>query len=170
MPDVRRQVASRPGKHHRSTHMTEEAATSQPLAKRRFQFSIGSMLLWTAIVCLAVVNVMTHRELAQPKRELDIQRPLSAEEVARQFQKRTTLGPISVAVKDVRYSPKEDSYKIDFSWTDARTKKTWSSDVTLRADGYGAYHGEIRNGPFIKPLGYSERFVVSVETPSPLTN
>ena len=36
------------------------------------------------------------------KRERDTQWPLPAEEVAQQFQKRTTLAPIRMAVKDVQ--------------------------------------------------------------------
>jgi hypothetical protein len=121
-----------------------------------------------AIGCLAVTNVLTHRELSAVKRELDANRPLSAKEVARQFQQNTTLGPIAVKVRDVRYSPDKDSYKVDFSWTDATTNKSWSSDIELTADGYGAYYGQIRNGPFIGPLGYKEAFSVAIKSPSPL--
>lgn len=134
----------------------------------RFQFSVRSALLWVAIGCLAITNVLTRRELSAVKRELDANRPLSVKEVARQFEQNATLGPISVKVRDIRYSPHKDSYKVDFSWTDATTNKSWSSDVELTTDGYGVYSGQIRNGPFIDPLGYKEAFSVAVKSPSPL--
>lgn len=158
--------------------MIEKSAVSQPFEKRRFPCSLGSILLWVAIVGLAIINVMTYRELEGIRHELHALRetsmesnwPLPAEEVARQFKARTTLGPISTLVRDVRYSPKEDSYKVEYSCTnDANTEK-WSSDVILDSTGYGRYSGEIRWDAFTTPLGYDERFVVSVETPSPLAN
>lgn len=65
-------------------------------------------------------------------------------------------------------SSTSDSYKVSFSWADNTTKKTWSSDVKLTADGYGTYYGRIRNDPFIVPLGYKDGFTVVVQTPSPL--
>lgn len=148
--------------------MADQSSISQPARRRHFRFSLRSMLLWTALVCLALSNLRTSRELNQLKRELDSSRPLPAAEVARQFQSNTTLGPITVKVKDVRYSPETDSYKVDFSWADATSSKTWSSDVRLTSDGYGTYYGQIRNSPFIQPLGYKEFFTVAVKTPSPL--
>jgi len=150
--------------------MASLSRPTQAPSKRRFRFSLGSMLLWAAIVCLATSNLVTSRQLSQLKRELDANQPLTATEVARQFQDNTTLGPISVTVKDVRYSPDTDSYKVDFSWTDATTNKTWSSDVELTSDGYGTYYGQIRNGPFIQALGHKESFTVAVKTTSPLRN
>ena len=150
--------------------MADDSTSHEPLQRRRLQFSIGSMFLWAAIMCLTISNVMTRRELVQVRRELDAQRPLTANEVARQFEERTTRGPISVTVRDVRYSPEQDSYKIDFSFTDATSSNSWTSDVRLRSDGYGTYYGEIRADPFVKALGFSERFVVSVKTRSPLHN
>lgn len=150
--------------------MNEPAEPDPNRFARRFQFSIGSMLLWMAVVCLAVTNMWTQWELSTVKRELASQQPLPAEEVARQFQQKTTLGPITVKVRDVRYSPESDSYKVAFSWTDKTTNKTWSTDVKLTSDGYGTYFGQIRNDPFITPLGFKESFTVAVETPSPLLN
>lgn len=105
------------------------------------------------------------RELAEIHQE---RLPLSAEEVARQFEEGTTLGPISTTVKDVRYSPAEDAYKVDLSWTDATTGNSWSTDVILSTDGYGTYFGRIRNRPFIELLGHEDGFTVAVKTPSPL--
>ncbi len=150
--------------------MTEQSPAPAKPSSRRFQFSLGAMLLWVAIVCLAISNAMTLREIFELKRELTAQRPLPAQEVARQFRENTTLGPISVSVGDVRYSSKADSYKVEYSWTDANTGKTWSSDIELMPDGYGAYYGVIRNGPFVTPLGVKNGFTVAVKTPSPLGN
>ena len=158
--------------------MSDTADTSTAKPPRRFRFSIGTLLLLTAIVGLTANAIVTSRRIAMLKQQLESQErelsalsPLPPEEVARQFEKNTTLGPISVSVKDVRYSPDSDSYKVDFSWTDSnKTSQTWNGDVILNSDGYGAYHGEIRHGPFIKPLGRKEAYSVVVKTPSPLTN
>ena len=71
--------------------------------------SLGTLLLVVTIVCLATALMLEHRrltqierQLAETKRELSTLQPLSAEEVARQFENATTLGPISTTVKDVR--------------------------------------------------------------------
>ncbi|MCM2374720.1 hypothetical protein [Aporhodopirellula aestuarii] len=106
------------------------------------------------------------RQITQLKQELTSQQPLSPKEVARQFEKRATLGPITTTVKDVRYSLEADAYKVNFSWVDSTSGKTWYSDLRLNHDGFGKYYGQIRNGPFIQPLGYKEAFAITVETPS----
>lgn len=157
--------------------MSDTSDTAQTGAPRRFRFSIGAMLLWMVIAYLAANNVVTSRRVAIMKRELESQnrelsthRPLAATEVARQFEKNATISPISVTVKDVRYSPDSDSYKVEFSWTDTSTNQSWSADVKLISDGYGSYYCQIRNGPFITPLGNKESFTVMVRSPSPLAD
>ena len=158
--------------------MTYEPATSRLPDNRRFSFSFGSIILGIAIVGLAITNVMTYRELSQIKQALQTHGPMSAEprwplsaqEVARQFEKSTTLGPVSTTVKEVRYSPEEDAYRVRYSWANETTGEVWSTDVELSPTGYGEYYGEIRSDQFLDPLGYDERFVVSVETPSRLVN
>lgn len=134
--------------------------------RRRFQFSIESILLWTAIACLAISNVMLSRKLERITRDVQSSRPLSPNEVAEQFEKRTTLGPITTNVEDVRYSPEKDAFQIEFSWVDANTNEEWWSDVELQSDEFGRYYGRIRNGPFVKPLGYQDGFTIIVESPS----
>ena len=148
--------------------MTDLSSSITPVPKRQFRFLFGTMPLWFAIIGLVAWNLVTTRQLSQLKRETDANRPLPPTEVARQFQENTTRGPISVIVKDVRYAPGSDSYKIDFSWTNATTNETWFSDVKLSPDGYGVYVGQIRNESFIQPLGYKESFVVAIKSPSPL--
>jgi hypothetical protein len=145
-------------------------------SSKRFRISLATLLLWFALVGLLVSNLLlSHRlsvvehEWQSRKQELETIRPLPLAEVARQFEARTTRGPISVSVKDVRYSADKDSYKIYFSWTDSSSNKTWSTDVELKSDGYGSYYGQIRNGPFIQPLGYKESFTVVVITPSSMS-
>jgi hypothetical protein len=102
------------------------------------------------------------------QRELTTNRPLSAQEVANQFEKKATLGPITTSVKDVRYSPDTESYKVQFAWTNSAIGKEWLGAVELESDGYGRYYGRICNEPFIEPLGFEEAFLVEIETPSPL--
>ena len=150
--------------------MTEQSTTSQRNARGRVQFSIGTLMLWTAIVCLAVSHGILALQMRGLKRELESSRPLRAEEVARQFEQRTTLPPIRTTVRDVRYSSEKDSYKVDFSWHNAKNGRTWSSDVTLKSDGFGSYFGEIRNGSFVQPLGYKSPYSVVVKSPSPLVS
>ena len=137
-------------------------------ANQKPRFSLGTLLLWIAIFALTANTIVMNRELSRMKQEVAAQQPLPAQEVARQFEKSTTLGPITTSVRDVRYSEDDDAYRVKFSWTDSTTGKTWYSDVRLKHDGFGVYYGQIRNGPFIKPLGRSDSYSVSVETPSPL--
>lgn len=150
--------------------MHDEANTSKAPVPRRLRFSVGTLLLWIAIGALAMNTIIMGRKVTQLKQELASQQPLPAREVARQFEKRTTLGVIATTVKDVRYSTEADAYKIDFSWVDSTTGKTWHSDVQLNHDGFGVFYGKIRNGPFIEPLGYKHSFAVAVETPSSFDN
>lgn len=138
----------------------------------RLQFSLGSILTWTAILCLAVGVVMINRQLANLRQEVAVlsqdtesSRPLSVTEVADQFEKLATLGPIKTTVRDVRYSPEKDAFHIEFSWVDSNTSDKWSGSVELESNGYGKYFGQIRNGPFVEPLGL-EKYPVVVESPS----
>ena len=127
---------------------------------------MGTLLLWVAILAVAINTALLNRQIYLLKHEVAAQQPLTPKEVARQFEKSTTLGPISTSVRDVRYSEEADTYRVEFSWVDATTGKTWFTDVRLKHDGFGIYYGKIRNGPFIKPLGYKDSFTVAVETPS----
>src|SRR6056297_1959463 len=150
--------------------MNSETNRSRTPVPRRFRFSIGTLLLWIAIGALTMNTIIMNRHVTQLKQELASQQPLAPKEVARQFENRTTLGTIATTVKDVRYSPDADAYRVDFSWVDSASGKTWHSDIRLKHDGFGVYYGQIRNGPFIQPLGYKESFAVAVETPSPFDN
>jgi hypothetical protein len=135
------------------------------------QFSLAQLLIIVTAVCLLLALVLNYRELAttrdrlaETRDQLASTQPLAPEEVARQFAEHTTLGPIKTKVNEVRYSPKDDAYLVDFSWTDATTGQTWSSDVQLTSNGFGRYGGQIRNDPFIQPLGYKEFFLVVVSS------
>lgn len=150
--------------------MSDEIHTAQTSSPRRFRFSIGTLLLWIAIGAVTMNSIIMRRQVAQLEQELASQQPLAPKDVAHQFEKSTTLGPITTTVKDVRYSAEADAYRVEFSWDDSASGETWYSDVRLDHDGFGTYYGEIRNGPFIQPLGHKEAFVVLVETPSSFEN
>jgi hypothetical protein len=150
--------------------MSQSNNQANSIVKWPYRISFGTILLWVAVVCITVTIIVIKIELSQIKRSLISQVPMPVKEVAQQFKKQTTLGPVTVTVKDVRYSPKKDSYKIDFSWTDSTTGKIWNTDVQLINDTYGTYFGMIRNDPFIKPLGYKDGYPVAVESPSLLRN
>lgn len=137
---------------------------------RRLQFSLGSMLMLTAVVGLSISLVLVYSKLVRTERALSALQPISVEEVARQFERNTSIGGgrITTKVTDVRYSPAENAYKVNFSWTDSQTGQSWSSDVKLKSDGFGMYFGQIRNSEFVKPLKSSDVYLVVVETPSAL--
>jgi hypothetical protein len=149
--------------------MRDETNTSQTPGPRRFRFSVGTLLLWIAIVALTANTIVVNRrvtQLKQEKTELASPQPLSPKEVARQFEKSTTLGPITTTVKDVRYSPAADAYRVSFSWVNSASGKTRNSVVRLNHDGFGVYYGEIPDRSFIQPLGNSLPYSVAVRTPS----
>jgi hypothetical protein len=133
-------------------------------------FSCSTILLWILVVYLLVTSVSIQRDISTIKQGSITQAPLSFQEVARQFKERTTLPPISTEVNDVRYSPKNDSFQVEFSWTNRDTEKTWHTDVKLSGDGYGRYIGTIRNGLFIEPIGHEDGYSVVVESPSQFSN
>ena len=157
--------------------MSTETDSTKSSTPAPCPLSQGNTLIWLVVVGLAVSNFMLHQRLAGIERQINARlpgqggvAPLSPAEVARQFEERTTVNPITVSVKDVRYSPNDDSYKVDFSWTNAKTNETWLSDIKLKADGYGSYFGQIHNGPFLEPLGQKDAYTVLVKTPSPLAD
>jgi hypothetical protein len=155
-----------------SSRMGGETSTPQAPAPRRVRFSIGTLLLWITIGALAANTIVINRQVTQLKQELASQQPLLSKgplplnEVARQFEKWTKLGRITTTVKDVRYSPEAESYKVKFSWADSASGKTGNSTVQLNHEGFGEYYGAIADQSFLQPLGNSYPFSVKVETPS----
>lgn len=154
--------------------MDDTANPTPNRSTRRFQFSIGAVLLWVVIVGLVASNVMVVRELASLKeelakhqQELASYRPLPPEDVARQFEKKTTFGPLATTATDVRYSVDRDSYKVSFSWTGGTAIRRGST-VELIGDDYGEYYGKIRLSDFLDAQGGGEFFPVVVKSASPL--
>lgn len=135
----------------------------------RIRFSLGNLLLLVTVVALAISLVMTYRKLDRMERAFDAMQPMSPQQVARQFERQTTLGKVRTTVNDVRYSQKEDAYKVSFSWLDSNGQH-WSSEVLLNPDGFGKYSGEILSSEFVTSVGSgrNNRFAVGVQTPSPL--
>ncbi len=126
-----------------------------------------------ALAALAMALLVTNRQLSQTREQLNqteselaTMRPLAVDEVARQFESNTTLGPIKTKVRDVRYSPKEDAYRVSFSWVDPQTKQEWSTEVKLTSDGFGGYYGVIHSNEFTKPLGDTNGYTVGIKAPS----
>jgi hypothetical protein len=146
--------------------MSESEVNETIAAKTLPRFSYSTILLWILVVYLLINSITLKRDLSQIKQGSSIQAPLSVQEVARQFKERTNLPPMSTDVKDVRYSPKHDSFQVEFSWTNRDTEDTWYTDVKLSGDGYGRYIGTIRNGTFIEPIGHEDGYSVVIESPS----
>jgi hypothetical protein len=148
--------------------MSDESS-SQASRRNRFQFSLGSMMLLTAVFALSIALVLVYSRLQKAERALDALQPMSAEEVAQQFEVNTNLVNVETKVNDVRFSPSENAFRVEFSWTDPQTKSMWSTDVKLVSDGFGVYYGKIFSSEFLKAVGASgEYYVVAVKTPSPL--
>ena len=135
----------------------------------RFQFSLNNLLLWIAVIALAIGLVLTTRELSSRRRELEALQPLSVQEVARQFEARTSQGTLKVTVSDVRYSQADDAYRVKFSCVNSTDGASWTSDVKLEGDHFGSYSGMIRDGTYLTAIGTSsDGFYIVVEPPSTL--
>jgi hypothetical protein len=136
----------------RKTAMVDDGRATERPRFWRVRFSIGSLLLLMALVGLAITLGITYRKLDRAERELSAMRPLSRDEVAQQFERNTSFGSHRTTVTDVRYSQKDDAYRVTFSWVDSTTNKEWSTDLTLRSDGFGLYQGVIDVPEFTKQL------------------
>src|SRR5215212_6929499 len=86
--------------------MFDNTLSSDQRSPRRFRFSVASLLLFMAVLGLAIMLGLTNRKLHRVEQELGAMQPMSPQEVARQFEQHTTLGPIKTKVEDVRYSQK----------------------------------------------------------------
>jgi len=149
--------------------MTDDAPSVSD-RRPRLQFSIGSMLLLTAIVGLSIALALVYGKLVRVERTLSALQPIAVEDFARQFENVTTVGGgrIRTKVTDVRYSPVENAYKVRFSWTDSQTGGQWSSNVILKSDGFGTYFGQIRNPEFLVPIKAGDSYMVAIESPPAL--
>jgi hypothetical protein len=144
-------------------------STAESNRPRMPRFSLGSLLLLTTVVCLAISLVILYKKYSQAEQQLNAMLPMSVEDVARKFENSTKFGTTTTKVTDVRYSPTENAYKVQFSWTDAKTGQDWSANVKLTPDGFGVFYGKIYNPEFLRAVGSNnEYYMVAVETPSPL--
>jgi hypothetical protein len=134
------------------------------------KFRLSTLLLVVAVFALSIALIITQRRLVKLEAEALLNKPLSVEEVARQFTDQTSRGLIKTKVTDVRYSPKGDVYLVSFSWYDPTSKQTWSTGMRLKADGFGKYFGTIDSDPYKQSVGTATTsvFPVVVEAPSPL--
>ena len=134
------------------------------------------MILWIALFALILTNMMTYREVLELKSQIKPlppvgpAMPIAAESVAKQFVQATNIqSTVTTQVEDVRYSPTEDAYQVEFAWTIQATGKKWYSSVRLNGDGFGNYSGKIASSQFNQPLGRTTSYRVSISSPSPLT-
>lgn len=134
----------------------------------RLRFSLSTLLLLVAIFGLTVALIISQIRISRLEAEAATGRPLSFEEVARQFEQRTSVGLVTVKVMDVRYSSKEDVYEVTFSRNDPTSKQNWSTEIRLQADGFGRYYGKIESDAYKQSIGIPTTDVlpVIVETPS----
>jgi hypothetical protein len=134
--------------------------------KITLRFSLSTLLLLVVIVGLTIALVQAHLQLRELRRELGAHEPLRVDEVARQFESQLSTPPVTVRADDVRYSPKEDSYYVKYSFVNSTNPTQRSeSGVTLRGDGYGRYRGDVPSLAVPGPL-----MAVVVETPSALNH
>ena len=137
---------------------------------RRLRFSLSTLLLLVAIFGLSVALIISQIRISRLEREAATGRPLAFEEVARQFEQQRSTNGVTVKVTDVRYSAKEDVYRVSYSWIDPKTRQNWSTEIRLKSDGFGRYYGTIESDPYKQSIGIPTTNVVGVivETPSPL--
>ena len=137
---------------------------------RRLRFSLSTLLLLVAIFGLSVALIISQIRISRLEREAATGRPLAFEEVARQFEQQRSTNGVTVKVTDVRYSAKEDVYRVSYSWIDPKTRQNWSTEIRLKSDGFGRYYGTIESDPYKQSIGLPTTNVVAVivETPSPL--
>ncbi len=133
----------------------------------RLRFTIRDLLWLAAVVALVIALVISQRHVARLELDAAASRPLSAEDVAQQFQKNLGAGAVPVKVTDVRYSAKDDAFRVEFSWVDPKSGANWFTEVQLLSDGYGKYNGVIASTEFLKALGYTGQMPVTVAKPSP---
>jgi hypothetical protein len=142
----------------------------EPMTEQRnwMRFRLSTLLLLVTVAALTIALVMTQRRLSQLESESLLRQPLSVAEVAKQFANQTSRNSIKTKVTDVRYSPKEDVYRVSFSWYDPTSKQNWSTEIRLKADGFGRYYGTIESDPYKQSLGLptTDVFSVVVEAPS----
>jgi hypothetical protein len=132
------------------------------------RFRLSTLLLLVLVVGLSVALVISQRRIASLEADAATNRPMSLEEVARQVVKQTSQNSLKTTVTDVRYSQKEDTYQVEFSWYDSALKQNSSTEVRLKADSFGRYYGTILSDSYKQSLGLptTDVFSVVVETPS----
>jgi hypothetical protein len=154
--------------------MEDAPQTAAPVVASRLRFSLGNLLAFVAIVCFTVTMILSTSRLekatqllTEVKRQLAAHQPMSAAEVANEFEKQTTMGQVVTKVQDVRYSKAEDTYDVEFSFTDGKTQQVSTTGVHLKGDGYGRWSGQIRSDPFLAAVGRTpgDFYSVSVKTP-----
>lgn len=147
------------------------------------RYSVSSLLLLMVVVALFFSLMIVYRQLREVEKRLaavdakllhaetavlSVQ-PIPPQEVAKQFESRTSNGSVKTTVSDVRYSPKEDAYQVEFSWIDPATKSNWTTDIRLKSDGFGRYFGSIRSDEYLKAIASNnDTYLVVVESASPL--
>ena len=150
-----------------------------------YQFRLSTLLLAATLVAMACIIMVTRLEVARLKasRTLPIANasPIPPDVVAASVEQHLASHPLPTSVNDVRYSLNDDSFKVRYQWTDPTDGKQWSSDVTLKGDGYGEYTGCITNDKFLNAIqlqispggpttGNVDRMWVGASTPSSLTD
>lgn len=145
----------------------DQNVTDESSPRPKLRFAISSLLLGTTIVALTIALIWTQLEVQRLKKDVQANRKLTVDEVAASIENRASIHPFPVKVRDVRYSPEKDAYRVRFEFTDVADKERYVTDVTLVGDGFGAYTGRIQNDRFLAPLNRTELWV-GAETPSPL--
>jgi len=155
--------------------MIDDSPT-ETIPARLPKFSLASLLILMTVVCLALSLAFVYGRLQEVESRLSmidgrqvLQMPIPAQEVVRQLENHLNFSGVQINVADVRYSPSEDAYKVDLSWSDPAAKLIWSTDVKLKSDGFGRYFGATHSSEFLKVAGSkNDSYMVFVETPSPL--
>lgn len=138
-------------------------APDSPSIRHR-TFSLSTMLMAITIGCLAMALFLANRRLAEYESELKFLRPLPVDELARDFEQKTSQGPVSTYVTDIRCSA-NGICKLTYTWTIDGSNQYTSTEIILSHDGYGTYYCKIREQPLAKLLGNQNGVDYTFQTP-----
>ncbi len=151
------------------TDANSTESNSNPTNSLAKPIIIGSCIIAVAII--AAPHLAPRSAQSQKVGVIEeSQWPIPAAEVARQFEKVMTISPIKTTVHDVRFSDKKNTYRVEYTYTNRDTGKSWQSGVDLSSNEFGRYSGAIRHTEFLIATGRADdsQYFVEVKTPSTL--
>ncbi|MDA7978647.1 MAG: hypothetical protein MPJ50_07745 [Pirellulales bacterium] len=132
---------------------------------RRFQFSIGQLLILVLVVSLLIAHFLMWQRLAKIENRITDSAtgfipPVSLHDVKIQFESQTSDSGLKITVDDVRYSESKDAYRVDYTSLDTVSGRKGVSHIELQGDDYQLYHGRFQNPHYPSNMAYQSRQVI----------